>query len=263
MTDTGVTAINIPYPDASDRQLRIAVGACRLTIRPGDGEAWVTGTHKDPTGARPPKIAQEGGTIRITEEHTAAEMWSLLSAGFPYGVPSYELTLGKGQPYWLTIEAGASENNLDLGGLPITRLVVKHGAGRTAIDFSAPNPKEMSLIEIGSGAGKTEINNLANANFAELLVEGGAAAYTINFAGTLRRDAHARVTTGMASVEIGIPAATAAKLTVESPLGHVEVGEEFTRKEGACWTPAAVNGQTPMLTVYATVALGTLRIRTV
>jgi hypothetical protein len=190
-------------------------------------------------------------------------MWNLLSTGFPHGVPSYELTLGKAHPYRLTIEAGASENSLDLGGLPITRLVVKHGAGKTAIDFSVLNPQAMSLIDIGSGAGRTEIKHLANANFAELLVEGGAATYTLDFAGTLQRDAHARVATGMALVEIGIPAATAAKISVESPLGHVEVEEGFSRKEGACWTPAAVEGRTPVLTVHATVTLGTLRLHTV
>jgi hypothetical protein len=33
------------------------------------------------------------------------------------------------RPYRLTIEAAASQNTVELGGVPLTRFVMKHGAG--------------------------------------------------------------------------------------------------------------------------------------
>ena len=172
VNDTDVTEINIPFPEASDRRLRISVGACRLKVRPGSGAAWVTGTHRDPSGALPCRIVLEDGEARITQAQRASEVLGLLS-----GVPTFDLALGRGQPYELTLETGASEADLDLGGLPISRLFVKHGAGKTDIRFSAPNPVPMSLFEISSGAVAMEVQHLANANFAEMTVEGGAASY--------------------------------------------------------------------------------------
>jgi hypothetical protein len=257
-----ITPINVSYPDASDLRVHITEGACRLKLTPGAGEAWITGVHKDPTGMRPPRIIQEGGAVRITEDQHVSGFWESLRSGRGFtAVPTFELALGKDRPYRLTVEVGASENTLDLGGLPINHLAVRHGAGRTTIDFSAPNPQAMSLLEVGAGAGSTEIHNLANANCAEIIIEGGMAAYTLDFGGTLLRDTHARISTGLSSVTIMIPAATAARVMADMPLGHIEPGDGFTMREGAFWTRAAIEGQQPTLTISASVALGSLSLR--
>jgi hypothetical protein len=190
-------------------------------------------------------------------------VWDWLSAGHGVAdVPVIELALGTAKPFRLTIEIGASENQLDLGGVPISRLALRHGAGKTTVNFSAPNPRPMTLMEIGAGAGSTELRNLANAHCAELLVEGGMAAFVLDFGGALRQDAHARVTAALSSVDIVVPATTAATISTESPLGHVEPGERFTVKDGAFATPAAMDGRTPLLTISASVTLGSLSLRT-
>lgn len=174
MSEAKVTEINIPYPEEGEAHLRLNVGACRLKVRPGGGEALVSGTYEDPTGTLPLNIIQDGSTVRITQGRSVVDWFGVFS-----GVPRFDLALGTARPYILTFEGGASENVLDLGGLPLSRLVIKHGAGKLDIDFSAPNPHEMSLLELGSGAGGMEIRNLANANFAEMRVDGGAASYQV------------------------------------------------------------------------------------
>jgi hypothetical protein len=257
------TPIAVPYPDATDLHLRINEGACRLKIAPGAGDAWISGAHRDPSGLRPLSISKEGGTVRLSEQASTANTWEWLRSGHGIAdVPTFDLALGKAKPFRLTVEIGASANQLDLGGVPISRLAVRHGAGKTAIDFSAPNPHPMTLMEISAGAGSTELRNLANARFAELLVEGGVAAYVIDFSGALQQDAHARINTALSSVEIVVPATTAAKIATESPLGHVELGDGFTAKEGAFWTLAAIDGRTPLLTISASMTLGSLTLRT-
>jgi hypothetical protein len=65
----------------------------------------------------------------------------------------------------------------------------------------------------------------------------------------------------MSGVEISVPATTAAKIKAEIVMGGVNVGDGFTKKEGAFWTEAAVRGQTPVLTIEANISLGGLTIK--
>jgi hypothetical protein len=251
------TPINVAYPTAADLHLRIALGACRFKAEPGEGEAWVTGTCHDPTDKRAPRVIEEGGTVRITE---AEPSWERIPAVFG-GVPRYELTIGKGRPFGLTVETGASEFEMDLGGVPISSLTVRQGAGRFELDFSAPNPEPMQLLDVSSGAAGIELENLANANFSEMRLSGGAGGYELDFGGTLSRDAEAKIEAGLSGVEIEIPASTAAKIVAETTLGSVDVGDGFTKREGAFWTEAGSAGNGPLLTIRAGVRLGSLQLR--
>ncbi|MGD8586319.1 MAG: hypothetical protein PVH65_08255 [Chloroflexota bacterium] len=251
-----VTKINIDYPEVKRPRLRIGVGACRLRIGPGDQEALVSGTYSDPTGSMPLKIVEEGDTIRLSQRQRWSEILGWLS-----GVPEFDLTLGTSRPYQLIVEAGASEHKLDLGGLPLTRLEVRHGAGKMDIDFSSPNPEPMSMLHLGSGAGSINILNLANANFDEMILEGGAASYRVHFGGQLQRDGHVRISTGVSSVELKIPSSTAAKLYSESVIGSLHVDKSFTKTKGAYWTEAAMAEESPVLTVRLSVALGSVELR--
>ena len=251
MTDT---PISVAYPEAGDPHLRIALGACRLKAYPDGGEDWVSGVCHDPTGNRPPRIVREGGTIRLTESEPSFERLRAVLGG----VPRYELGIGRGRPFALTVETGASEFEMDLGGVPVSSLTVRQGAGRFELDFSVPNPESMRLFEVSSGAAGIELKNLANANFAEMRLSGGAAGYELDFGGTLSQDANVTVETGLSGVEIEIPASTAARIMAETTLGDVDVGDGFEKREGAFWTGS---NKEPLLTILAGVRLGSLKLR--
>jgi hypothetical protein len=250
--------IDVTYPAAEDLSLRIALGACRFSARPGDGDAWIAGTCHDPTDRRSPRIIQEGGSVTITEEEPSFER---IPAVFG-GVPRYELEFGKQRPFALTIETGASEFDLDLGGVSVHGLTVRQGAGKFDLGFSEPNPHTMELLEVSSGAAGIELDHLANANFSEMRLSGGAAGYELDFGGVLSRDARASIETGLSRVEISVPASMAARIVAETTLGSVEVGDGFTKQEGAFLTEGAVAGNTPVLEIRAGVRLGALQLRT-
>jgi hypothetical protein len=250
--------IDVAYPAAEDLSLRIALGACRFSARPGDGDAWIAGTCHDPTDRRSPRIIQEGGSVTITEEEPSFER---IPAVFG-GVPRYELEFGKQRPFALTIETGASEFDLDLGGVSVHGLTVRQGAGKFELGFSEPNPHPMELLEVSSGAAGIELDHLANANFSEMRLSGGAAGYELDFGGVLSRDARVSIETGLASVEISVLASMAARIIAETTLGSVEVGDGFTKQEGAFLTEGAVAGNIPVLEIRAGVRLGTLQLKT-
>jgi hypothetical protein len=252
------TKINVAYPAADDLDLRIALGACRVEARSGEAESWVAGTCRDPTGKRIPEIRKEGRLVTITEENPSFERIPTAVFG---GVPHYDLEFGKERPFVLTIETGASEFDLDLGGVPLKALTVRQGPGRFNLDFSVPNPHPMSLLEISSGAAGMELENLANANFSRMRLSAGAASYELDFSGRLSQPADVVIEAGLSGLEIAVPGSTAAEIVAETTVGSVDVGDGFTKKEGAFLTEAAMAGKTPLLTIRAWVRLGALQIR--
>ena len=262
MNTREATKIEIPYPETeAPLKLRISVGACRLRVSPAEGREragdWVTGTYEDPGGGLASKIVDDGsGTVRITQKGSL----SALKTPFA-GVPRMDLALGKERPFALTVETGASDSVLGLGGLPLTSLVLKKGAGKSEVDFPEPNPVEMERIDINAGAVTLVMRNLANANFSRMSLDGGAATYDFDFGGELRRDAEVRLTAGASLVKVKMPAATAARIVPGSVLGSLDIGDGLTKKEGAFWTEAALAGRTPVIKVTASMALGSLSLQ--
>jgi len=255
MAEGRITPISVPYPPGEHLELQLSIGPARVRIGPGDAEPWVSGTYHDPSGRVPLHLETKNSTARIAQTH---RLYGVLSE-----TPRFDLRLGTGRPFALTFEAGAIDDTVcDLGGVPLTELEVKYGAGEIRLDFSAPNPQPMTRLHLTAGAAETEMLNLANANAEEILVEGGAASFALDFGGELLRDMRVRITTGMATVEIRVPGATAARITPLTTLGSLDPGSGFVTRDGGFWTMAAVAGDTPALTVEASVALGSLKLRT-
>jgi hypothetical protein len=249
--------ISVDFPDEPLLHLRISVGACRLRIAPaGTGDKWVTGTYEDPTGSMPYVVTQDQGMVKIAQKQGLGTLKSPFS-----GAPTMNLELGSARPYTMSIESGASESIVDLGGLPIINLAIKKGAGRAQVDFSRPNPSGMDKLDIDAGAVSLVVRNLANANFDEMSLDGGAASYELDFSGELKRDGHVNLNAGVSTVKVLVPASTPARIRPGSVLGSLDIGDGLMKKEGAFWNEAAIAGGTPVLNIYASIALGTLVLK--
>jgi hypothetical protein len=140
--------------------------------------------------------------------------------------------------------------------------MVRQGAGKFELGFPQHNPEPMELLEISSGAAAIELENLANANFSEMRLSGGAASYELDFGGVPSRDAEVSIETGISGVVVSIPTSTAARVIAETTLGSVDVGDGFTKSEGAFSTEAALRRDGPVLSIRAGVRLGSLQLRT-
>src|SRR6478609_6999240 len=117
-------------------------------------------------------------------------------------------------------------------------------------------------VKIEAGA-----NEQVDCDFGGLPVSGfdggfGAGMIRIDFGGALQRDCRAKVSAGVAAVEIHIPANVAAKITTHTSLGDLNIGDGFTTREGGFWTAAAISGSGPVLTIEASSAVGSLKLRT-
>jgi hypothetical protein len=78
----------------------------------------------------------------------------------------------------LTIETDAGDSTFELAGLPFSRLSVQLGAGKTVLRFSQPDPWALRVFDLDAGAGSVEIDSLANADGANLTLEGAPCSAT-------------------------------------------------------------------------------------
>jgi hypothetical protein len=134
------TPILIAYPEPpniNNLHMHITVGACSLRLIPGTGDAWVSGAYEDPSELLPCQMVQDGQSIKILQEPFRSALW-----GKFHEPPRFDLALGSRYPFTLTLETGASEGNLDLGGLPLRHVSVKWGRARAQL--ISPDPIQKS-----------------------------------------------------------------------------------------------------------------------
>lgn len=249
-----IMQIEVPYPATADLSLQLRTGPCRIRFTAADGPAWIRGTYTDRTQTLPIEVRSVGGVTTIAQRvdlRTLAELQ----------LPTLDLAISRARLFALDIETGASENSLDLGGLPLTRLVLKAGAGKLELDFTAPNPAAMTLMDLGIGAGVLTARHLANANFGELRLGGGVSGSTLDFSGELVRDAHVSADAGFASIDILVPATTSARIATKAFAAGKNV-TGFVTKGDAYYTTPALEGKHPLLEIDVSMAFGALGLST-
>jgi hypothetical protein len=251
---TTETPIRAPFVDEEPRVLRLELGACRLRVTPGAGEPWVEGTYSDPTDDLAPRLDVDRGRVTLRQERSFTGTVGLLR-----GSPTCELRLGTDRPFRLELDTGASEVDLDLSGVRLQGLQVRAGAGKLRIAVHRPNPVEMDELSVRMGAGALDATGLGNLAAARLRAETGAASVTMDLGGELRRHLEARISAGMSGIRLTVPEDRPVRVTSETTLGATDLGDGFVTRAGAMHT---VPEGDPIIDLHATVALGSLQLRT-
>ena len=117
----------------------------------------------------------------------------------------WKLALTDQVPLELTIDTGASQGELALGGLQITDMELTVGAADVKVSFDELNPQEMNELRVHSGAARLELANLGNANLSELLFDGGIGTFTFDLRGEWQRSAQVEIKSGVSNVVITLP----------------------------------------------------------
>lgn len=104
------------------------------------------------------------------------------------GAGTMQAQLSTRVPMDLTLEVGAVEGDLQLGGLRLTDLVVKGGAADVTISFDAPNPIPMRAMTLEAGAASLKVQHAANAATERVSATVGVGGLDLDFTGPLAHD---------------------------------------------------------------------------
>jgi hypothetical protein len=241
-------SITVEDPKSDDARLTLSFGAGKLILSPG-AKDLVEGTAIYNVQDLKPKIQKSGSSIEIRQ----GDFKSLPI--FEDMKNEWDLKLSD-TPLDLTVQAGAYEGDLELGGLALKSLTVRDGASHVDLSFLEPNQTEMSLLRYETGASDVKLTGLANANFSTLTFSGGAGNYTLDFSGDLQRDAVVEIEAGLGNLSLVIPDEVDAAVTVEGAAvnishssGWSQNGQEYTQ-----------SGAGPTLTVVVKMSAGNLVI---
>jgi hypothetical protein len=114
----------------------------------------------------------------------------------------------------------------------------------------------MSILRYETGASNVKLTGLANANFSTLTFSGGAGNYTLDFTGTLQRDAVVTIDSGLGDLSLVIPEKVNAAVTVESTAVNINHSSGWSQN-GQKYTQS---GSGPTLTIIVKMAAGNLVI---
>jgi hypothetical protein len=254
---TIIDEIRVEYPSTDDAHtLNLSLNASRVNAGTiASDTVLLEGEYHHQENQLPPKITQSRTTTTLTQESRTESIMS-----FRKKTPHFDLALGTAKPYALVLSGNAISGTFELGGAPITSLQADHGAGKVDYNFDHPNPQVIEQFSLDAGAAAMKITNLLNANFRQLSLNGGAGKYVLHFGGTLNHDAQVSISAGASKIDLILPERLAVKVQADTQLGSLRADERLIRQKGAYWTEATYAGDTPLLTIIASVSVGALSI---
>lgn len=242
--------INVKAP-AGTAKLSLAFGAGEIKLAPGAGAALAQGTVTYNVAEFKPEVIENGSEIQIKQGDF--EITNILNANKIKN--DWDLKLGDA-PMALSIEAGAYQGSMSLGGLSLESLAIQDGASQNEVTFDAPNKVEMTVLRYDTGASDVTLKGLANANFNSMIFKAGAGSYDLDFSGDLQRDATVTLDCGLSDMTLRVPSGVHAVVTVDGGLNNVTTGSGWD-KSGGTYTQA---GDGPTLTIVVNMGAGNLTL---
>jgi len=240
--------VAVPYPASGQTSLTISFGAGELDLAPG-AKQLVEGTATYNIPDLKPEVLTQGGSVELRQG-------DLKSLTYPNGIINHwDLKLGS-QPMDLAVNGGAYSGTYEFGGVALTGLTLKDGAANVKLTFSQPNPTQMTVLRYETGASNVKLSKLANANFSTMIFNSGGGDYTLDFSGTLKRDATVTISSGVSNLILVVPDGVAANVTVESGVSNVNAGSEWAQ-HGNIYSRA---GTGPILTFVVKTGAGNLTL---
>ena len=231
--------------------LMIDFGAGELGIQPGAENALVTGTARYNIVDFKPEIVVDGNSVHLKTANLEIKGIPLINSRDL--INEWDLQLGSA-PMNLSVNAGAYQGRIELGGLSLQSVKFTDGAAEVDIRFSDLNLIEMDTLRYETGASSVELQGLANANCETLIFKGGAGDYTLDFSGELQRDMDVTVDSGMSNVKIIVPKGVSARVLYDGGLSNVDLSGDW-EKSGDDYQQ---EGTGPRITINVNLGAGNL-----
>ena len=253
-TETLTISEAAPAAGVDVTTVNITMGAGKLDIQ-GGAEGLAGGSIDYNVAAWKPTVTRGSDSLSISQGQDKNNV--SLPGQNSNVVNDWSLKLGS-SPMALTINAGAYQGALALGGLPLRSLTIHDGASDATVSFDSPNPETMDTLTYETGASQVHLSGLANANAKVIDFTGGAGSYELDFSGELSQDVTVKVKTGVSSLRLVMPVGTAVQVSVSGGLNDVKTSGGWTQS-GDSYSQAG-SGHT--ITVQVDMGVGSLELAT-
>lgn len=189
------------------------------------------------------------GTQRLNIKQLATES---------LGTGSLRLALSPVTPLSVSMDLGAAEAELDLGGLRLREIRLETGASDTHVSFSEPNPETAERCTFRAGAAAFRIEGLGNSGCRSMAFDGGVGDMDLDFSGAWGYEASATVDIGLGSLGIRVPYDVGVRLTRRTFL--MPLSAPGFEKRDKDYVSDNWDSATDRLTLRINGALGTIRV---
>ncbi|WP_299024517.1 toast rack family protein [uncultured Thermanaerothrix sp.] len=241
----------LPADSAQAIKLRLEMGMGQLTLQPG-ARSLLQGSIRYNVPEWEPQILRGEDSLVLTQRQADGQL-----ALPKETINEWDLKLGN-YPLQLTINAGAYKGEIDLSGLPITRLQISDGASEARVVFNTPNPLPMEQLRYRTGASKIELLGLGNSRAQEIVFEGGTGTYTLDFSGEMSHDMNVSIKSGVSQVVLIIPSEVPARVEITGGLNNVSPQGTWSIRDSVY----EKGGRGPKLWIKIQMGVGSLELKT-
>jgi hypothetical protein len=168
------------------------------------------------------------------------------------------LDLARGVPVSLRLQTGASEADLDLGGMRLTSVAIESGASDAVVHFDAPNRQPMQRLELDVGAASLQARGLANARAGEMRVKVGVGSADLDFGGDWTNDLDLELQVALGKASLRVPEDVGIRVETSRFLGSFE--RDGFEKRGDAYYSANWDQARHKLRIDSRMVLGKLEI---
>ncbi len=184
--------------------------------------------------------------------------------GFDTDDNRWQVTLSTRYTYDIDAEIGASDAELNLGGIPLRKLDLDVGAASAVLAFDKPNPIRLEVFDLEVGAASLEGEMLGNANFEKINFSGGAGSFDLDFRGEYKGQSRISIELGLGSCDLTLPANVPVRIESDGGgwLSSIDVhGGSVERIDGGIYESRDFDGAETRLVLEIDVGLGSVDIR--
>ncbi|MEJ2187434.1 MAG: toast rack family protein [Gemmatimonadota bacterium] len=213
---------------SGETQLRVDVqyGAGKLNVEPARDNALYRATIEYDAELFEPVTRYRDGHLTVGVESTGKHLRLKDRQG-----GELRLALSPDVPLDLTLEFGAVEADMELGGLHIENAEIHTGASETEVRFSHPNASECRRAEFAVGAAAFRVYGLGNLNCRNLKVDAGVGDVTLDFTGEWRTDVNAELNVALGSANLVLPRDVGVRVSKDTFLASFD-SNRFTKRNG-------------------------------
>lgn len=229
--------------------VKIEMGGGTLNLR-GGTDKLVEGEVNYNFYTLEPNVSRTGNQVTISQK-------TKTTVSLPQGklINDWELQLGP-MPLALSVNTGAYEGKLNLGGLSLTSLSIADGASSSRVYFDEPNLVAMTKFTYTTGASDVELHGLGNANVSEIRFSSGVGNYLLDFSGENTTDCEVSIKSGVSNLKIIIPENARAEVIINGELSDIDLTGTWTVENNRYFT----GSEGALIRISIDMAVGSLQL---